>query len=75
MLQDTIKTSVDTQSRSIVKAATWRITGSVDTIILSFLFTNDLTIATSIGVAEIFTKMILYYFHERAWNRIPLGKA
>lgn len=74
MLHDTIETSIDTQGRSVIKAITWRITGSVDTIVLAFLFTNDLSVATSIGLAEVFTKMLLYYFHERTWNRIPLGK-
>ena len=74
MVSHTIKSPIDTQSRSVFKAVTWRITGSVDTIVLAFLFTSDLTVATSIGLAEVFTKMILYYVHERAWNRIPIGK-
>jgi uncharacterized membrane protein len=64
--------SVETRSRSVIKALTWRITGSVDTIVLAYLFTNDLTVATSIGLAEVFTKMVLYYVHERAWNHIAL---
>lgn len=64
--------SVETRSRSVIKALTWRITGSVDTIVLAYLFTNDLTVATSIGLAEVFTKMVLYYVHERAWNHITL---
>ncbi len=64
----------DSQSRSIIKALTWRITGSIDTIVLAFLFIGDISVAASIGIAEVFTKMILYYFHERAWNRVSLGK-
>jgi uncharacterized membrane protein len=32
-----------------------------------------LTIAIAIGGTEVFTKIVLYYFHERLWNRIPLG--
>jgi len=30
--------------------------------------------AASIGSIEVITKMILYYFHERAWNKISFGK-
>lgn len=60
--------------RSLFKAITWRITGTIDTMIISFLITGKLKWAISIGLVEVFTKMILYYFHERVWNRIKLGK-
>jgi uncharacterized membrane protein len=43
-------------------------------MVLSWLFTNDLSIAAAIGLTEVLTKMVLYYGHERVWNRIPLGK-
>lgn len=60
--------------RSLAKAISWRVTGSIDTILLSWLFTSDLRIAAAIGLTEVATKMVLYYLHERAWNRIPLGR-
>ncbi len=60
--------------RSIVKAASWRATGTVDTIILSWFFTGNIGTALSIGFTEVATKMLLYYVHERVWNRIPLGR-
>ncbi|MCG8428349.1 MAG: DUF2061 domain-containing protein [Chromatiales bacterium] len=60
--------------RSLAKAASWRITGSLDTMLLSWLFTGDLAIAAAIGLTEVITKMVLYYLHERAWNRISLGR-
>ena len=59
--------------RSMAKAVSWRILGSLDTVFLSWFFTSELTIAIAIGGTEVFTKIILYYFHERLWNRIPLG--
>jgi len=59
--------------RSMTKAVSWRILGSLDTVLLSWFFTSELTIAIAIGGTEVFTKIILYYFHERLWNRIPLG--
>jgi len=61
-------------SRSIAKTVSWRTVGTLDTIIISYFITGDLTMAASIGTIELFTKMALYYFHERAWNKISFGK-
>lgn len=60
--------------RSLVKAISWRVTGTIDTIILSWFFTGNIGTALSIGLTEVATKMLLYYVHERAWNRIHLGR-
>lgn len=60
--------------RSVAKTVSWRTVGTLDTIIISYFITGDLTMAASIGSIELFTKMILYYFHERAWNKISFGK-
>jgi uncharacterized membrane protein len=60
--------------RSVVKAISWRATGTVDTIVISFLITGHLRWALSIGFVELFTKVTLYYLHERAWNRISFGR-
>ena len=60
--------------RSIIKAVSWRLTGSVDTMIISFLITRKITWALSISGVELFTKVFLYYVHERVWNKIPLGR-
>jgi uncharacterized membrane protein len=67
--------SSDRPIRSLAKAASWRVTGSIDTIMLSWFFTGNLTTAAAIGLTEVVTKMLLYYLHERVWNRIPLGRA
>lgn len=64
----------ETKRRSIVKAITWRTLGTIDTIVISYVLTGEITIALSIGGIEIFTKMILYFFHERIWNTIKWGK-
>ena len=60
--------------RSIVKSVSWRTIGTLDTMIISYFITGNLVMAASIGSIEVVTKMILYYFHERAWNKIPLGR-
>lgn len=64
----------DKHYRSLTKAVSWRITGTLDTILISFLITGRLRYALSIGLVEVFTKMFLYYTHERLWNRISFGR-
>lgn len=60
--------------RSIVKTVSWRTVGTLDTILISYIITGNFMMAASIGSVELFTKMALYYFHERAWNKISFGK-
>ena len=55
--------------RHILKTITWRIVGTIDTIILSWLITGNLTIGLAIGGVEILTKMVLYFLHERVWYK------
>jgi uncharacterized membrane protein len=60
--------------RSLVKAITWRITGSIDTFVISFILTEHLAVAGSIAATELLTKIALYYFHERIWATVPWGR-
>ena len=60
--------------RSVVKAISWRTVGTLDTMIVSYFVTGNLIMAASIGSIEVITKMALYYFHERAWNKLSFGK-
>lgn len=63
----------EAHSRSLVKAASWRLLGSIDTFILSWLFTSSVAAAGAIASTEVLTKLVLYYLHERAWSRIGWG--
>ena len=64
----------DKPYRSIIKAVSYRLTGTLATITISFLISGRIKIALSIGIIELFTKIGLYYLHERAWNRISFGR-
>lgn len=55
--------------RHIAKTVTWRIIGTLDTVLLSWVITGSLKWGVTIGGVELFTKMILYYFHERVWYK------
>lgn len=63
----------ESRKRHVLKTITWRLTGTLDTILLSWFITGNPLTGLKIGVAEIITKMILYYLHERAWYRIDFG--
>jgi len=60
----------DKPIKSLLKAISWRIVGTIDTMIISYLITSKLTVALSIGSIEVLSKTILYYFHERLWAHI-----
>jgi uncharacterized membrane protein len=60
----------DKPIKSLMKSVSWRIVGTIDTMIISYFITGRVTIAISIGSIEVLTKTILYYFHERLWAHI-----
>ena len=55
--------------RHIAKTVSWRIIGTLDTMLLSALITGSWKIGLTIGGVEVFTKMVLYFFHERIWYK------
>ena len=61
-------------SRSLIKSMSWRIIGALDTILISYFITGEMSFALSIGVIELLTKMMLYVAHERLWNKVNWGK-
>lgn len=64
----------DKHYRSLIKAVSWRLTGSVDTMVISFLITGKLKWALTISGVELFTKIGLYYVHERVWEKLNFGR-
>ncbi len=60
--------------RSVIKAISWRIVATVTTTILVYVFTGRTDIAVTVGLFEAVAKMFLYYFHERFWNRLDVGR-
>lgn len=65
------------KKRHIAKTITWRIIASLTTFVLAYLFFKEdkeaISKATGVAVAEAAIKMLLYYFHERAWYRSNFG--
>ncbi|MGZ6018762.1 MAG: DUF2061 domain-containing protein [Phenylobacterium sp.] len=65
----------ETHSRSFIKAVSWRLVGSIDTFVISYFVTGKLVFAASIASVETFTKVVLFYGHERIWAAVPWGRA
>ncbi|HEY2706649.1 MAG TPA: DUF2061 domain-containing protein [Caulobacteraceae bacterium] len=64
----------EAHSRSLVKAVTWRIVGSLDTFVISWVVTGQLKYAGIILGVETFTKVAIYYAHEQFWAWVPWWK-
>ena len=73
MIIDNLISKDPSIKRHIVKTLTWRLIGTIDTIVLSTIITGNVAVGAKIGGFELFTKMLLYYFHERVWYRINFG--
>ncbi len=63
----------DSQKRHLMKTVTWRVIGTLDTMLISWIISGNPLTGFKIGIAEVITKMILYYLHERTWYRINFG--
>src|SRR5690606_7789403 len=61
------------KKRHLVKTFSWRFVGTLDTMLLAWIISGNPMTGLKIGLAEIVTKMLLYYLHERAWYRIDFG--
>ncbi|OHD19332.1 MAG: hypothetical protein A2086_00925 [Spirochaetes bacterium GWD1_27_9] len=60
--------------RSLIKAFSWRIAGSLATLVISYVLTKKIDVALIIGAGDFVAKIILFFVHERLWDKIPFGK-
>lgn len=59
--------------RHLAKTVTWRLIGTLDTIVISWIISGDPMIGLKVGFIEVFTKMVLYFLHERIWYKTKFG--
>jgi uncharacterized membrane protein len=64
---------LESRKRHLAKTLTWRTIGTLDTMLLAWIISGDPMMGFQIGLAEVITKMLLYYLHERVWYRINFG--
>jgi uncharacterized membrane protein len=67
-------TRMDSNTRSIAKAISYRVLGSVSTGFIVFVFSGDAKVSVGVGLLDVVLKMALYYIHERIWNHITFGR-
>ena len=65
---------MDSHARSIAKAFSYRVLGSLSTGGLVFLFTGNTKQSIGAAAVDSVVKIVLYFLHERIWNRIPAGR-
>jgi uncharacterized membrane protein len=65
---------MDATKRSLVKTISWRITGSGATFLISYLISGNFVVAGSIATIQLVSNTILYFIHERIWNKIQWGR-
>ena len=63
----------ESRKRHLLKTVSWRVIGTVDTVVLAWIISGDPLTGFKIGFVEVITKMVLYYLHERGWYRINYG--
>ncbi|WP_405576036.1 DUF2061 domain-containing protein [Winogradskyella sp. Asnod2-B02-A] len=61
--------------RHFAKTITWRIIGTLDTLLLSWFISNDMSVGLKMGLFELVTKMVLYYVHERVWFKSTIKES
>ena len=59
--------------RHLLKAITWRIVASLTTFLIGWVVTGNLDFGMTIGIADVFIKIGLYYLHERVWYHSRFG--
>jgi len=74
-MSENAQKAMESRWRSLLKGVSWRVVGTIDTIVIAMLITRSLKISIAIGSIEVFTKVILYAIHERVWLRIKWGYA
>lgn len=61
-------------TRTVAKAVSWRVIATFTTMTLVYIFTREWTVSVGVGITEVIAKILFYYLHERAWEKISWGK-
>jgi adenylylsulfate kinase len=61
-------------TRSVFKSVSWRLVATLTTMTIVYLFTKKIFLSLGVGLVEVISKILLYYLHERVWNKIKWGK-
>ena len=65
---------LELKRRSVAKSVSWRILAGFITACVAYVMTGKPDFAMKIGLADTVTKLLIYYLHERVWDRINYGR-
>ena len=65
---------LETRRRSMAKAISWRILAAIITACVALAMTHQIEFAAKIGLIDTAVKLLIYFFHERIWNKVNYGR-
>jgi uncharacterized membrane protein len=65
---------LETPKRSIAKSISWRVLAGIITASVALVMTGQLEFAAKIGLVDTTVKLLIYFLHERLWNKINYGR-
>ncbi|MDP7440484.1 MAG: DUF2061 domain-containing protein [Verrucomicrobiota bacterium] len=74
MMTENAPLLTESPMRSALKGFTWRLVATFTTVVIAYCITGEQAQALQIGAIEFVVKFVVYYFHERAWVRVPFGQ-
>ncbi len=63
----------ESRRRSVAKSLSWRTVATLTTILIVLLFTGEIELAVAIGGVEVMAKLVIFYLHERLWQKAGWG--
>ena len=65
---------METHSRSIAKAISYRVLGSASTVVIFYILSRNVSLSLGAGLLDTIVKIGMYFIHERIWNHIDYGR-
>ena len=65
---------MDGYARTLLKPLSWRASATITTMVIVYLYTREMALSLGVGIFEVTSKLALYYFHERIWQKITWGR-
>ncbi|MCH8109852.1 MAG: DUF2061 domain-containing protein [Chloroflexi bacterium] len=65
---------MDGYARTLLKTLSWRAVATITTMVIVYLYTREMALSLGVGIFEVTSKLALYYFHERIWQKITWGR-
>ena len=65
---------MESHKRTLMKTIIWRVIATTVTTLMAYAWFREWTSSISMAIAANALKTLLYYLHERTWDRIGFGR-